>query len=128
MIKNFNVISSDVGKINNQYFINVAAAGMFSDISFVVSKEEKKTMLKNWKETQHRDYILTKAEAEKLLDYLDQILENTPCDNTLRFTKQWLQNNIPAEKFEGVLAEMRTMGGYCDCEVLMNCYEEYDLD
>ena len=42
MIKNFNVISSDVGKINNQYFINVAAAGMFSDISFVVSKEEKK--------------------------------------------------------------------------------------
>ena len=42
MIKNFNVISSDVGKINDQYFINVAAAGMFSDISFVVSKEEKK--------------------------------------------------------------------------------------
>ena len=45
MIKNFNVISSDVGKINDQYFINVAAAGMFSDISFVVSKEERKNLV-----------------------------------------------------------------------------------
>lgn len=41
MIKNFNVISSDVGKINDQYFINVAAAGMFSDISFVDIKRRK---------------------------------------------------------------------------------------
>lgn len=53
-----------------------------------LSKEEKKAMIKNWKETQRRDYILTKAEAEKLLNYLDNILENTPCDNTLRFTKE----------------------------------------
>ncbi len=92
-----------------------------------LSKEEKKAMIKNWKETQRRDYILTKAEAEKLLNYLDNILENTPCDNTLRFTKEWLQHNFPAGKIEGILAEMRAMGGYCDCEVLMNCYEEYDL-
>ncbi len=42
MIKNFKTIKSDVGKINNQYFINVAAGGMFSDISFTVSKEDKK--------------------------------------------------------------------------------------
>lgn len=42
MIKNFQIISSDVGKINDSYFINVAAGGMFSDISFVVSKDDKK--------------------------------------------------------------------------------------
>ena len=42
MIKNFNTIKSDVGKINNCYFINVAAGGMFSDVSFAVSKEDKK--------------------------------------------------------------------------------------
>ena len=58
------------------------------DIMSKLSKEEKKAMIKNWKETQRRDYILTKAEAEKLLNYLDNILENTPCDNTLRFTKR----------------------------------------
>ena len=44
MIKNYQIISSDVGKINDQYFINVAAGGMFSDISFVVSKEDKKKL------------------------------------------------------------------------------------
>mgnify|MGYP001128463349 CR=1 FL=1 len=92
-----------------------------------LSKEEKKALLKKWKISQHKNYILTKKEAEILLNYLDEILENTPCDNTLRFTKQWLQTNLPAEKIEGVLAEMRVMGGYCDCEVLMNCYEEYNL-
>lgn len=42
MIKNFKIVSSDVGKINDSYFVNVAAGGMFSDISFVVSKDDKK--------------------------------------------------------------------------------------
>ena len=42
MIQNFQITSSDVGKINDSYFINVAAGGMFSDISFVVSKNDKK--------------------------------------------------------------------------------------
>jgi len=42
MISNFKTIASDVGKINNQYFINVAAGGMFSDVSFSVSKSDKK--------------------------------------------------------------------------------------
>lgn len=31
------------------------------------------------------------------------------------------------EKIESVIAEMKEMGGYCDCEVLMNCYEKYDI-
>lgn len=31
------------------------------------------------------------------------------------------------EKIESVIAEMTEMGGYCNCEVLMNCYEKYDI-
>lgn len=42
MIEDFYVIPSDVGKLNDSYFINVAAGGMFTDISFVVTKEDKK--------------------------------------------------------------------------------------
>ncbi|MDD8049317.1 MAG: diacylglycerol kinase family lipid kinase [Thomasclavelia sp.] len=42
LIKNNHIITSDIGKINDNYFINVAAGGMFADISFVVSKEDKK--------------------------------------------------------------------------------------
>ncbi|MFV0393781.1 MAG: diacylglycerol/lipid kinase family protein [Coprobacillaceae bacterium] len=44
MISNFKIIKSDVGKINDQYFINVAAGGMFSDVSFAVSKNDKKRL------------------------------------------------------------------------------------
>lgn len=41
MIKDLYVHKVDIGKVNNQYFANVIACGMFSDISFVVSKDEK---------------------------------------------------------------------------------------
>lgn len=41
MIKKLNIHKVDIGKVNNQYFANVIACGMFSDISFQVSKDEK---------------------------------------------------------------------------------------
>lgn len=41
MIKELTVHKVDIGKVNNQYFANVIACGMFSDISFQVSKDEK---------------------------------------------------------------------------------------
>lgn len=41
MIKDLNIHKVDIGKVNNQYFANVIACGMFSDISFHVSKDEK---------------------------------------------------------------------------------------
>lgn len=44
MIRNFRTITSDVGKINDSYFVNVAAGGMFSDVSFSVSKIDKKRL------------------------------------------------------------------------------------
>lgn len=31
------------------------------------------------------------------------------------------------EKVKSVIAEMKEMWGYCDCEVLLNCYEKYDI-
>lgn len=43
-------------------------------------------------------------------------------------TKQWLKNNQPQDKIEDILNEMEEMGGYCDCEVLLNCYEDYDIE
>ena len=46
----------------------------------------------------------------------------------MRRTEAWLDAHCPPEKKEGILAEMRDMGGYCDCEVLLNCYERYELE
>ena len=44
MIKQFKTLCLDVGKINDRYFMNVAAGGMFSDVSFTVSKADKKRL------------------------------------------------------------------------------------
>jgi len=41
MIKDMKIKKVDIGKVNHQYFANVIACGMFSDISFQVSKDEK---------------------------------------------------------------------------------------
>lgn len=41
MIKDFQIMKVDIGKVNEHYFANVIAGGMFSDISFQVSKADK---------------------------------------------------------------------------------------
>ena len=28
----------------------------------------------------------------------------------------------------GAEEEIQSMGGFCDCEVLLNCYEDYELE
>lgn len=90
-----------------------------------LSKEEKKELMKKWKAQQNRKCILSRARVKKLFDFLEKKLEEESCDETLRFTREWLSANIPLEKQEAALAEMADMGGYCDCEVLANCYEQY---
>ena len=41
MIENMKIMKVDVGQVNDSYFANVIAGGMFSDISFQVTKAEK---------------------------------------------------------------------------------------
>ena len=92
-----------------------------------LSKQEKEARLKQWRTAQNRQYILSKAKVQKLFYYLETQLGKTPCNHTLRHTVQWLNNNLPQEKVKSAIKEMKEMGGYCDCEVLMNCYERYDI-
>lgn len=73
------------------------------------------------------DYILSKENVQKLFAYLQEQVDACGCDNTLRFTEQWLKDNISAELYKSVIEEITGMGGYCDCEVLFNCYEDYDI-
>lgn len=93
-----------------------------------LTKEEKKAMLKRWKNQQNRKYVISKAKAVKLFRFLSEQLEEQGCDETLKLTKSWLEENVPTEKQNAVLSEIKEMGGLCDCEVLLNCYERYDID
>lgn len=92
-----------------------------------LSKAEKNALKKEWKATQHKVYILTQESVQGLFEYLEAKLDNTGCDHTLCHTEQWIKDNIPQELIESVVTEITDMGGYCDCEVLFNCYEDYDI-
>ena len=93
-----------------------------------LSKEEKNALKKTWKSEQRREYILTKEDVQELFEYLEEQLNNSSCDHTLRYMVQWLTDNISQELIESAIAEVSDMGGYCDCEVLFNCYEDYDIE
>jgi len=92
-----------------------------------LSKEAKDAMKKAWRAAQKKDYILTEENVQELFEYLEEQLDASGCDHTLRHTKQWLKDNIPQELIEDAIAEIKDMGGFCDCEVLLNCYEDYDI-
>lgn len=72
--------------------------------------------------------ILKRDQVKSLLTYVDIRLTSEGCDHTLRFTDVWLRDNLSQEQIGPALEEIQEMGGYCDCEVLMNCYQDYDLE
>jgi hypothetical protein len=70
-------------------------------------------------------YILTEQQINSLKRYIAvQMRNHSTCDGTLRYTKKWLEKNIPAEQHDAVLEELENGGGFCDCEVIMNCYQD----
>ncbi len=92
----------------------------------IMGNKAKKAPLHSWKQAQKSRFLLTREEVESLFDFLETALENDGCDNSLKHTKQWLMDNHKNE--DDVIKEIHEMGGFCDCEVLLNCYEDYDLD
>lgn len=71
------------------------------------------------------EYLLSLEQVAALFEYVEEKLDESGCDHTRRHTEKWLEMNIPQSDYKAALAEIEDMGGYCDCEVLMNCYEEY---
>lgn len=95
-----------------------------------LSKDQKKAMLRAYKEKQNKKYILKKAEAKSLFSFLRKKLSENTCDHTLRFSEEWITKKFSEDtgKINAVIRELQEDGGYCDCEVLLNCYERYELE
>lgn len=79
---------------------------------------------KLWKTENKRQYILSRQNVEILFEMLEAYLDKNGCDHTLRYTKEWLSQHVEEQDYQTVLSEIMDMGGFCDCEVLMNCYED----
>jgi len=55
---------------------------------------------------------------KKLFNFLDETLQTQDCDDTLRFTREFIARNGLDEK--EMVTWLKENGGYCDCEVLDN--------
>lgn len=74
-----------------------------------------------------KKYILSKAQVKKYFTFLENALEQQPCDHTLRYMQKWLAEHYKGGNIDDIIEEIKEMDGYCDCEALMNCYEQYDI-
>ena len=96
MIKDFQTKKVDVGRVNNEYFINVLAAGMLTDIAYKVPKDKK-------------------AVLGKMAYYLEGVKE---------FPKQLSQNmtlTFNSKEYSGtedimlfLVANSKSVGGFAD--------------
>lgn len=93
-----------------------------------MTKNQKKEALRAWRQKEKKSYCLEQEEVEELFEYLEEALEEEECDHSLKNTEQWIIDNIDdEERRDQVRREIKEYGGHCDCEVLCNCYEEYDI-
>lgn len=62
--------------------------------------------------------LTTPRQMECVFCYVDRMLDDLGCDNTLRWAVHWRELRAPrATSLEKRLA---SRGGYCDCEIFLN--------
>ena len=89
--------------------------------------DRSKMMKMEYKKQQRQAHILTEDQAASLLQYVELKLQYHTCKHDRRYTQEWLEQHIDAAQHDAILTELEDMGGYCDCEVVANCYEDYEL-
>ena len=89
--------------------------------------DRSRIMKMEYKAQQKKAHLLTADQAASLLQYVEFRLLYHTCKHNHRFTQEWLEQHVDFMKHDAVLTELEDMGGYCDCEVLANCYEDYEL-
>ncbi len=109
-----------------QYKVSFGMQEVVQDAVPLESIKEKKLSKKLLKAEEGK--VLNRDQVEQLFSYVDGRLSKVGCDHTLHFTEAWLKETLPPEVFEAAMEEIQNMGGFCDCEVLMNCYEDYELE
>ncbi|MAS94474.1 MAG: hypothetical protein CMO55_14840 [Verrucomicrobiales bacterium] len=65
---------------------------------------------------------LDEGELDDLLDWLDAEIEAKGCNHTHELTRKWLSTN--GHPVVRVVGSLMALGGFCDCEVVMNVETE----
>ena len=86
--------------------------------------ENQNMMKMEYRKQQRLEHILSENEAASLLQYVELKLQYHTCKHDHRYTLEWLEQHVDFMQHEAILTELEDMGGYCDCEVVLNCYED----
>ena len=85
-------------------------------------------MRAKWREHQRSSaraaFPVAPAELKALFDYLDAELPSMGCDHSRRITETWIR--LHDHDAQAVLTWLDDHGGFCDCEVLLNCEQSFD--
>jgi hypothetical protein len=66
---------------------------------------------------------ISNSDLKGLFDHLDERLTEGSCDESLRYTREFLSNRSLSE--ENIVRWLGEYGGFCDCEVLANVENEW---
>jgi hypothetical protein len=66
---------------------------------------------------------ISESQIEKLFGFIEDELDKTPCDHTLKNSMRFMMRNMLP--FPKVTAWLNDNGGYCDCKVLENIETEW---
>jgi len=69
---------------------------------------------------------ISREQLEALCDHVDEVLENQPCDHTLRISAAFCGSEGLPE--DSLIAWLREEGGACDCEVSLNIARRFIWD
>lgn len=62
--------------------------------------------------------LLVSPRPECLLCYVQRMLDQFDCDNTLRFAAGWRDQQVPSAT--ALESRLQSRGGFCDCEIFLN--------
>ncbi|WP_204763375.1 DUF2695 domain-containing protein [Lentzea nigeriaca] len=65
---------------------------------------------------------LSREQLTALVEFVDALVIEEGCDHTLRHTLRWVGEQSLAP--DPIVAALEELGGFCDCEVVMNCDPE----
>ncbi|RZS37730.1 uncharacterized protein DUF2695 [Herbihabitans rhizosphaerae] len=69
-----------------------------------------------------QELLTAPRDRECLACYVERMVDEFGCDNTLRWAEHWRDASAP--RATALRKRLNAGGGYCDCEVLLNVYPE----
>ena len=88
-------------------------------------KQIKKELREKAKLEFEKSLPISREKFTQLFNFLDEKLGDYDCDDSLKFTHDFLKEN-KFDNLEEIENWLNENGGYCDCEVLNNVEEMFD--